>query len=426
MRPAIDKWHQAGRRSLRRSANAEASAHLKHALDLLTAQPHSRELDREELDLQLEIGSAMTMSLGWGSPEGLGHYARARELCVSVGDERELFPILWAFWLFHMARGELSEWREMAAELLTIAERLRDPALLVQAHHASWGNPFLGDFASQLEHVELGLSHYDRAEHSRLAPRYGGHDAGVCGHCHRGVALWATGYPERSAESFAAALALADEIAHPLSKAHALALSPWLPAFRSDWPEVFRAADAAMSLSRELGMPTFLNMATVMRGWALVALGEAGDGLAQIRHALEFGDFTGFHATLNAFHAEALHLAGATDEALAILHDALPLMERSGEGLWNANAMTLKGDLLLTLGLEADAEVWYRNAIELARTQSAKMWELRATTRLARLWHVKGTTIEARELLAPTYAWFTEGFDSADLKEAKALLEELA
>ena len=243
IRPAIEKWHEAGRRSLQRSANKEAIAHLKRALDLLAAQPGSPERGREELALQIELGSATMMSHGWGSPEGARWYARARELCLAVGDERELFPILWGFWLIHMARSELTEWRETAAELLAIAERHRDPAMLVEAHHASWGNPCLGDFASQLEHVERGLSYYDPAEHSRLAPQYGGHDAGVCGHGHRGVALWATGYPERSGESFAAALALADEIAHPMSKAHALFLSSWLPAFRSDWPEALRAAE---------------------------------------------------------------------------------------------------------------------------------------------------------------------------------------
>jgi tetratricopeptide (TPR) repeat protein len=425
-RPAIDKWHEAGRRSLQRSANKEASAHLKRALELLATQPHSPERDHEELDLQIELGSATTMmSQGWESPEGARCFARARELCLAVGDERERFPILWGFWQIHQTRSELTEMRESAAELLAIAERHRDPAMLVQAHHANWGNPGRGDFASQLEHVERGLSHYDPAEHSRLAPQYGGHDAGVCGHCHRGVALFATGYPERSGASFAAALALADEIAHPQSKVHALALSGWLPAMRSDWPEAFRAADAALALSSELGVPTWISMAAVMRGWALVGLGEAADGLAQIRRSLESGGHM-FFASHQAFYAEALHLAGETEKALATLHDALPLMERSGQGLWKANAMALKGDLLLARGLHDDAELCYRTAIEVARAQAAKMWELRAATRLARLWHLQGKTIEARDLLAPIYGWFTEGFDTKDLKDAKALLEELA
>jgi class 3 adenylate cyclase/tetratricopeptide (TPR) repeat protein len=428
VRSAIDKWHEAGQRSLWRSANLEATLQLKRALDLLAAQPHSPERDREELDLHIELGSATMMAHGWGSPEGERWYARARELCLVVGDERELFPVLWGFWLIHMARAELTEWRETAAELLAIAERQRDPALLVQAHHASWGNPALGEFASQLEHVERGLSYYDPAEHSRLAPQYGGHDAGVCGHGHRAVALLATGYPERSGESCAAALALADEIAHPLSKAQALLWSSWLPAVRFDWPEALRATDAAMALLSELGMPTWISGAAVLRGWARVALGEAADGLAQIRRSLEAGGLAGpgMVATLRAFYAEALHLAGATEEALATVDDALPLMERRGEGLWKANAMALKGDLLFARGLHADAEVWYRSGIDVARAQSAKMWEIRAATRLARLWHLQRKTTLARDLLAPIYGWFTEGFDTQDLKDAKALLDSLA
>ncbi len=424
IRPAIDRWREAGRRSLQRSANQEATLHLKHALDLLATQPRSPERDREELDLQIELGSATLMSHGWGSAGGAQCYARARELCLTVGDDRERFPILWGFWIIHLMRSELTEWRETAAELLAIAERHRDPAMLVQAHHASWGNFYTGEFASQLEHVARGLSHYDPAQHSRLAPQYGGHDAGVCGHAHRGVALWATGHPERSGESFAAALALADQIASPLVQAHALVMSCTLPLFRSDWPGAFRAADAALALSSELGLPTWIHMTAVLRGWALVALGEAPDGLAQIRRSLQSREIIAT-ATYQAFYAEALHLVGATEEALATLHEALPLMERRGERLWLANAMALKGDLLLARGLHTDAEVSYRTGIEVARAQSAKMWELRAATRLARLWHREGKTPQARDLLAPLYGWFSEGFDTKDLEDARALLEEL-
>jgi class 3 adenylate cyclase/tetratricopeptide (TPR) repeat protein len=426
IRPAIDEWHEAARRSLQRSAYKEAMAHLQRALDLLATQPSSPERDREELDLQIELGSATMTVHGWGSPEGARCYARARELCLAVGDERERFPILWGFWLIHMMRGDGAEVRETAAELLAIAERHRDPAMLLQAHHASWGNPNSGEFLSQLEHVERGLSHYDTAEHSRLAATYGGHDAGVCGHCHRGVALWATGYPERSSESFAAGIALAERIAHPLVRAHALHTSSYLPVFRSDWPEVLRVADATRALlTSDLVMPTWIHLTAVVRGWALVALGEVSVGLAQIRHALESSELMWF-PTFRAFYAEALHLAGATEEALGTLHEILPHMERTGQRLWKANALALQGDLLFARGRPVDAEASYRTAIEVARAQSAKMWELRAASRLARLWQRQGKTSAARDLLAPLYGWFTEGFDTADLQAARALLEELA
>ena len=201
------------------------------------------------------------MSLGWASTEAADCYVRARELCREVGDDRELFPILWGFIVIHMVRTEVDEWRETAAEMQAIAERHRDPAMLLQAHHASWGNPFLGDFATQLEHAEAGLLLYDPAEHSRLATQYGGHDAGVCAHTHRGVALFATGYPEQSGESFAAGLALADEITHSLSKAHALTIGTFLPLFRFDWPEVRSSrpqrVTGSMTISMSAMAPSF-------------------------------------------------------------------------------------------------------------------------------------------------------------------------
>jgi hypothetical protein len=354
-RQAIDEWREAGQRALQRSAYKEAMAHFKRTLDLLATQPSSPERDREELDLQIELGSTTMAVHGWGSAEGARAYARARELCLAVGDERERFPILWGFWLIHMMRADVADVRETAAELLAIAERHRDPALLLQAHHASWGNPNTGDFVSQLEHVERGLSYYDPAQHSRLAAKYGGHDAGVCGHSHRGVALWATGYPTRSSESFAAALALAETIAHPLITSHALHMSCYLPVFRYDWPEVLRLADATRALlTSELVMPSWIHLTAVVRGWALVALGEVAEGLAEMRRPLESSELMWF-PTFRAFYAEALHLAGATDEALGALRDILPQMERAGQRLWKANALALQGDLWLARARPADA-----------------------------------------------------------------------
>jgi class 3 adenylate cyclase/predicted ATPase len=436
---AIEKWHDAGRRALGRSANKEASAHLKRALGLLAAEPSSRDCDRRELDLRVSLGSAFTAVHGWGSPEAEECYARARELCLAVGNDRELFTILWGFWMIHSSRGEPHVWRGIAAELLAIAERHGDPAMLVQAHHANWGNFGLGDLAFQLEHAERGLSHYDAAQHSRLAPQYGGHDAGVCGHGHRGVALWVTGYPVRARESFAAAHALSDRIGHPLSRLHASVTGLWLPLLESNWPELIRIADAVTTLASDLGTPTWLPAGAVPHGLALVALGHTAAGLAQIRRTLGVTEggapldrvsvatsFPALFPTYSALYAEALLMAGATEDALSAVDAALPLMERTGERLWKANLMGLKGDLLLADGLHADAEAWYRNAIEVARAQGAKMWEVRAATRLARLWHRQGRTSEARGLLTPLYGWFTEGFETGDLKEAKALLEELS
>ncbi len=168
---AIVQWHEAGRISIQRAAHREAIEYLRHGLDLLSELPETPERVRQELTLQMALGPAIMISHGWGSPEAAQCYARARELCLTVGDERELFPILWGFWMIHGNRQELTKWRETANEMLEIAQRHRDDAMLLQAHHASWGNSFQGNFSFQLEHIEQGLAIYDQAKHSSLAPQ---------------------------------------------------------------------------------------------------------------------------------------------------------------------------------------------------------------------------------------------------------------
>jgi predicted ATPase len=415
---------------MKRTATREAIGHLTRGLEVLSSQPASTERDRQELTLQSVLGSAMMYSHGWASQEAAQCYARARELCLKVGDDRELFPILFGFWMIHASRTELQEWRRTAAEMLQIARRHGDDAMLVQAHHASWGNPFQGDFLSQIGHVEQALKVYDRAEHSPLASQYGGHDAGVCGHGHKGIALWATGYPEQAAEAFFAARTLADQIAHPATLVHALGFSGWEQIFRNNWRETIRVLEEGIEIHKNSGSPQQRGRLHVMSGWARVALGDTAEGLKALRHGIaherphqSFGS-----GTLLAFNAEALRLAGLTAEALSAIDEAMPLMEERGERLWEANVHSLKGVLLLVQSStqHADAEACFRTAIDIARDQSAKMWELRAVTRLARLRRTQGKSSEARDLLAPIYGWFTEGFDTADLKEAKALLDELS
>ncbi len=375
---------------MQRSANKEAIAHLTHGLELLSRLPESPERERQELSLQVALGPALLVMRGWGSPQAESCFVRARELCHRVGDEREMFRILWGFWMIYGARAETKKWHETADELLAIAQRQGDKAMLLQAHHAGWGMPFSGDFTSQLEHVEQGLAIYDPVEHSPLAPQFGGHDAGVCGLTHRGFALWATGYPDRAANAFAEARSLADGISHPASVSHVLNHTTWLHAFRKDWPETLRAAEEARAYATDVGLPTWIARTIVMRGWALVGCGDIAEGLSDIRRGMEATRARGHTlgiATYMTACAEALHIGGSTEEALATLDEALPMMKRNGERLWEANAHTLKGELLLAQSdaQRADAEACYLDAIDIARNQNAKMWELRAVTNLVRL-----------------------------------------
>ena len=253
----------------------------------------------------------------------------------------------------------------------------------------------------------------------------------MCGLVHKGIALLATGYLDQAINAHKDALLLAREISHPPSTSQALSSLAMMHAFRRDWSEALRYTDEAISLSISFGIPMWLSRCNIARGWAHVALGNEDEGFADIRRGMEMLEAGGSAmgaATCIVFHAEALRIVGSVDEALSMVEEALPIMKQGEERLWEANAHTLKGDLLLAQSDEQqpEAETCYQDGRRIARSQAAKSWELRAATRLARLWQSQGKTAEARDLLAPIYGWFTEGFDTADLKEANALLDVLS
>jgi class 3 adenylate cyclase/predicted ATPase len=432
--PAIEHWLAAGRKAIQRAAINESVRHYTRGLQLLLDQPESTERHKKELTLRTELASAAAALVGWSSEEAEEHYSRARELCAIVGDERALFPVLWGFWMIHGARSQRPAWRATAKELLQTAQNLGDPDLLLEAHHACWGSPFHGEFVSQIEHAKQGLAIYDPEKHRALAPLYGGHDAGVCGNCHMALALWVTGFPEQGKASLSNAIKLAHEISHPPSLSQAFSIEGMLCAFDRTWHEVLRINDEG--LSRSTVDRTRLTMGHLwsprmfaLRGWAHTAIGEIEEGLSDIRQSAELSNSRGNfgNATTLAFQAEALRVAGQREEALSLLAEAVPLMKTDEEQLWEVNTHTLKGVLLLEHfdDRQDDAETCFQEALEIARSQSAKMWELRAAMPLARLWQSQGKKSEARAFLAPIYGWFTEGFDTADLKDAKALLDEL-
>ncbi len=430
VKSAIEHWHAAGRLSMRRSGPKEAIEHLRRGLNLLSTVREASDRDRLELSLQSALGPALLSAEGWGSADAEECFVRARDLSRSVGDERELFPILWGYWMMYGHRRETGPRHAIEAELSEIARKHDDPWMLVQAHHAGWGNPFQGDFSSQLAHVERGLSIYDKERDGPLAAQFGGHDAGVCGLLHKGLALSATGYPEQSLQVMAQAEFLASELSHAPTSAQLSSNRGMLHAMRGDWAEALRFSDDAISISKDFGVPQ-LSRAILIRGWARVALGDDEAGVEDTRRGMEMmlaGHSALGAATCIAFCAEVFHMTGSTDEALSTVERSLPQMIEGAEGLWLANAHGLRGDIFLAQSGDGQskAEACYLEAIEFARSQSARLWELRSATRLARLWHSQGKTTEARDLLAPLYGWFTEGFDTADLKETKILLDELS
>ena len=431
--PAIGFWRRAGERAGQRSANPEAIAHLTKALDLLETLPETPERDREELALNIALGPALMVTTGWSAPEVERTYQRGRELAQRVGEPSELFTTTWGLWLVRQQASQLERAQELADEVLAIARQQPDPAFQLQAHHAAWTTLYRrAEFPSCLDHTEQGIALYDIGEHGAHAFSYGGHDPGVCARINNAFALWSLGYPDRALGRIRDAGSLAEKLAHPFSLAFARFYVALMYQFRQDAALTQRHAEAAMAIATENDFVQLGAQGLVVRGWAIAAQGQVEQGIAEIRQGLRSSHpgETGTGARrpyFLALLAEAYGWAGQTERGLRALAEALDEIERMGERTWEAEIHRVKGELLASPAIEnwAEAAACFGRASEIARRQGARSPELRAAMGLARLHRTQGRTEEAHDLLAPVTGWFTEGFDTADLKEAKVLLDEL-
>jgi predicted ATPase len=370
---------------------------------------------------------------GWGAPEVERTYLRARELCPDVAEPSQFFTVLWGLWLFHHVSGLIGSAKNLADEILALAERQSEPGLLLQAHHAAWTTEyFFGSLLSCRAHAEQGIALYDIEEHRAHASIYGGHDVGVCCRETMATALWLLGYPDQAVQKNHDAVNLAHELSHPFSLVLALHSSTEVhqhrrePRFTQDLAEAMIAVCTEHDIS-----PEFLAKGTIWRGWAMAAEGRPEEGIADIEQGLTAVRATG--AKRSQFYylallAEVYGQTGQADQGLNALTEALELVERTDERWWEPEVRRLKGELLLSQPAQdmAEAEECFNRAIAVAQRQSAKSLELRAAMSLARLWRDQSQAAKARDLLTPIYGWFTEGFDTPDLKDAKALLDELA
>jgi predicted ATPase/class 3 adenylate cyclase len=436
--PAVGYWQRAGERSKARSAYVEAVVHLTKGLDILKMLPDTHTRAQQELVLQNTLGPVLMATSGWAAPELEATYARAHELCEQVGDTPQLFPALLGIGTFYLASGKLQTARELREQLLNLAQRQQEPTLLLHAHLALGAVLFwLGELAQSRVYLEQGIRLYD--QNSSHSPSFAGDDPGVCGRRLAALSLSLLGYPEQALRRVHEALTLAQELSHPFSLAFALSQAAFLYQFRGEAQATQKCAEALMTLSTERGFSRFLAMGTVLRGWALAAQGQGEEGIAQIRQGLAAWQATGqelgrpyFLALLAEAHGEG----GQDDEGFTVMDEALAATEKTGERDYEAELYRLKGEVLLaqastrrrargTRQKQAEAEACFQQALAVARRQQAKSWELRAAMSLSRLWQQQGKRAEARQLLAPIYSWFTEGFDTPDLQEAKALLDEL-
>jgi predicted ATPase len=420
--------HQAGEIALRQHGYREAADHLTRALDLLKSLPDSQERARQELVLYVMLGSALTALKGHAGREVEQAYARARDLCEQVDDTSRLFPVLLALGWFYLIRGSQDAARDVGRRLLGMAETTGDPAIFLGAHHALGVGCFYGgEFETAIAHLERGIELYDPTAHSptRSSAFRLNVDSGLSCTLHAAWALWVLGYPARAATRMQEALELAPSIDHPFSLAHghrfAAAFHQSLRARAASHEQ----AERSLALSTEHGFGAVLMAANFHRGWLLARQGREEDGLALMRAWVAACREIRSECLLPgylAWLAEVYGDIGRPQEGLDLVDEALATGTQSGNHYWTAELYRLRGALA---GTEKDAESSFVEAIAIARRQRAKSFELRAATSLSRLWGRQGKTREAHALLAEAYAWFTEGFDTADLTDARALLEEL-
>jgi predicted ATPase len=427
---AVVYWQRAGEHASDRSANVEAISHCTAGIELLKPLPATPEHTQQALTLYIALGAALQMAKGIGAPEVEHAYTQAYTLCQQVGETPELVPVLRGLYSFYLGRAQFHTARELGETLLRLTQRDHNPALAVLAHNTLGQTQlYLGALSAARLHLEAGIALDTPAQ--RRAPAFRmGNDPGVACRISAALTLWVLGYPAQALARRHDALTVAHALSHPYSLAQARCWAAYVSQFYRDVPAVHMQAEAAVALATEQGFPFWGAAGTILRGWALVLQGQGAAGMAEVRQGLAAYRATGA-ALLVPYYCTVLadvaaHL-GHTAEGLQALAEAHTLVEQHEERWWEAEVCRLRGVVLLRQPgtPPAEAETWLQRALDVARRQEAKSLELRAAMSLSRLWQQQGKQAEARELLASVYGWFTEGFDTADLQEAKVLLEEL-
>jgi TOMM system kinase/cyclase fusion protein len=428
---AVPYWHQAGQGAVQRSAHVEAIRHLRTGLALLQTLPETPERVQRDVDMHITLGASLLATHGHAAPEVGEAYTYARQRCAHLEDPQRLFPVLRGLWNYHNVRAELQTAHALGEQLLTLAQHAQDAAMLPAAHRAlgaTW--LWLGAVAASHPHFAQGIALYDPTHHRASTSLYG-EDAGVTCRSLGTRTLWCLGYPDQALTQSQEAVTLAQQLAHPFSLNLAWCSAATLAQLRREVRSAQECAEAAISLAKEQGFPFWMAIGAILRGWALVQQGQIQEGIEQLHQGLRAHRATGAELDRPYFLAllgEAYGTIGEVGAGLTALAEAMTLADTTGERFYEPERYRLKGTLLLQQASDnqAEAETCFEHALEIARSRQAKSLELRAATSLARLWQQQGKHQEAHALLAPVYGWFTEGFDTADLQEAKALLDALA
>jgi tetratricopeptide (TPR) repeat protein len=428
---AIPYWRRAGERAARLSANLEAIAHLNKGLELLGTLPDASEHLDEEFALRMAIGGPLIATKGYPAPEVEQTYSRALALCDQPGRSAEPFPVLRGLWNCYLNRGELHRAHDLAERLVALAEEQGTPIHRALARRARGATLFfLGRFGDAAAALSEGIAIDDAVaawEDPAYLPLYTERAGLVC-RLYSAWALWYLGFPDGALQKIEDGLALGHRLAHVNSLTFALNWAAVLYSLRREFDAAHRRAEEAIEIATEYGLSQWLAEAIVCRGFALVGLGQQAQGIAQLQTGLAAWNGTGARVIDTqwlGFIAQAHVQAGQFDDALPALDRATATAAATGECYYQAELHRLRGAVLAETGDATQAASWLQQAIDTARSQQAKSLELRAAMSLARLWRDQGKRHEARDLLAPVYGWFTEGFDTADLKDAKSLLDEL-
>jgi class 3 adenylate cyclase/tetratricopeptide (TPR) repeat protein len=426
---AITYHRRAGEQAQARSANEEAIAYFRKALALLATLPAAPQRDAQERDLHLALGPSLIAARGYAHDETGAAFERALSLAESLDSPQRLATALLGTGNFHQTRGNVPRALQHFERALLIVEPAADDALRVAAHqNLASALVFAGRFSSSFTHNEHVLALYDPARHRHLAFEFGT-DQGVSSLAIMGWNLWHLGYPDQALVRAREAVALQRRLVHPFSLAFALLFQTVLHWLRREAAAQRDVGSEVMEIGRSQGFPLWLGLGRAFDAAARFTMGEAG-AIGEVMEGFAIAGETGNQGgapALLAVLAEAQQAAGLHADALGAVETALAVSASTGQGLHDADLHRLKAEILLaTDGGAANAEALFGSALSTAREQGSRSFELRAATSLARLWRGQGKRAAARDLLAPVCAWFTEGFDTRDLIDAKALLERLS
>ncbi len=439
---AVGYWLRAGLRSKERSADVEAIGHLTKGLALLETLEATPERDTRELQFVTALGPAYIAVRGYAAPEVGPILLRARDLCRRIGDPQQLFGIMLGMWEWRLVRGDLRLAVDLAAEGMALAENLSDPGIQMEALFMQAATMFYrAQFAAARVCHEHALATYDDREQTQLWSAYSGHNAGVTHRCYLALDLWHLGYPDQAAKLDRETRELARTIGHAYSLGHATDFTAFLSYYCRLGTDVQKAAEAEMTIGTDQGFQLWQALGTLHKGAALLLRGGTAEALPLILKGFKAFRATGAEVRIPAYLGllgDAYTQSARFDDARQALNEGLAVAEKNDDRCHEAELYRLQGELVLaelpdkvspdkvSPDKVGDAEAWFHKAIDTARLQQSRAWELRASLSLARLWKKQGRRTDARNTLAAIYGSFTEGFTTPDLTDAAALLKALA